>query len=91
MRGLTWLGRNWKPLLSVLGAILVSAFTFIRGLDARFTDTAVTIENVDRAHTERIDDNERAVQQIGEDIGEIKCMIVEQSEGENPLSCIADR
>ena len=88
---MAWIGRNWKPLLSTIVAILVVGFGYIRELDARFMDVADSVEVVDRAHTIKITENKRAVEIIGEDIKKIKCMIVAQAEGDNPLSCIDDR
>lgn len=76
----SWLSTNWK-LLSVAGTLLASGgtatYNHVVGADERFD----AIEAADQIRQYQLDE-------IGEDVTDLKCMAIEQIQEGDPLNCL---
>jgi len=76
----SWLTANWK-VLSVSVTVLLSGagatVNHVAGADARF----------DALEIQAVRDSAQ-MQGIEQDVGEIKCMVVQNAQNEDPLDCL---
>ena len=85
MSTLTWIGLNWKPLGSIAVAMVVMLF----GLDARLDTQAAEVEMVRVESAAERAVLRRDVDEILDDVELIRCILVAEYQGDEPLSCLA--
>lgn len=77
-----WVATNWK-LLSVVGAAAVSIGT------AAVNHVVTADDRMDRIERQAIRDSAQ-LEVIEKDVGDVKCMVVQQAQEEDPLECLQD-
>lgn len=77
---MVWLAANWKivtGVVAICSAIGTAALAHVDEADGRLDKLEVQAVRDSTTH--------RLIQQ---DVGEIKCMVVQNAQGEDPLDCI---
>ena len=75
-----WVTANWK-LLSLVGAVggagVTASFNHVVGAEERF----------DALEVQAVRDSAQ-MQNVVDDVGEIKCMVIQNAQAEDPLDCL---
>jgi hypothetical protein len=75
-----WVATNWK-LLTLVGAVGGA------GVTASFNHVVAAEERFDDLEIQAVRDSAQ-MQNIEDDVGEIKCMVVQNAQNEDPLDCL---
>lgn len=76
----SWLSCNWKLIAmlgGLLGASVTATYNHVEGADSRF----------DALETQTVRDS-ASFRSIQQDVSEIKCMVIQNAQDEDPLDCL---